>query len=434
MLEKFKNIFRIQELRNRILYTLGILLVCRLGTHIPSPGVNVQVIAEQANKQMGGLFAFWDLFAGGGLARASIFALGIMPHITASIIFSLLVTVIPTLERLQKEGETGRKKITQYTRYLTVVLCLVQALPATRQVMGMGLALNPGFSFTLTCMISFTAGGILLMWLGEQITQRGIGNGISLLIFVNIISRMPLIVGQIGTRLSTGQMNVFKVLVLGMLMFSVVAAVVVLTQSQRRIPIQYPRQVRGRRSYGGARSYLPLRVLHAGVIPIIFASSVLMLTVMVGGLLNSPVIADFINVWLAPGHWFYTLCFTLLIVVFAYFYTAIVFNPIQIADDLKKYGGFVPGLRPGRPTADYLDFVMTRITLVGAMALALVAIMPLVIAKVLSIDYGMAAFFGGTSLLIVVGVALDTVRQIETHLLMRQYDGFMTRGRIRGRR
>ncbi len=432
MLEKFTNIFRIQELRNRIFYTLCILLVCRLGTHIPSPGVNAEMIADQASQQMGGLFAFWDLFAGGALARASIFALGIMPHITASIILSLLVTVIPALEQLQKEGETGRKKITQYTRYLTVVLCVVQSIPATRQVMG--LALNPGFNFTVTCMISFTAGGILLMWLGEQISQRGIGNGISLLIFVNIISRMPAMVGEIGTRLSTGQMNVFKVMVLGVLMFTVVAAVVVLTQSQRRIPIQYPRQVRGRRSYGGARSYLPLRVLHAGVIPIIFASSVLMLPVMVGGLLNSTMVDEFIRVWLSPGHWFYTACYTLLIVVFAYFYTAIVFNPIQIADDLKKYGGFIPGIRPGRPTADYLDFVMTRITLVGALALAMVAILPLIISKVLNIDYGMAAFFGGTSLLIIVGVALDTVRQIETHLLMRQYDGFMSRGRIRGRR
>jgi len=433
VIEQFKNIFRIQELRNRILFTLGILLVVRLGTHIPSPGVNAQSIAEQA-KTMGGMFAFWDLFAGGALRRASIFALGIMPHITASIIMSLLVTVIPSLERLQKEGETGRKKITQYTRYLTVLLCVVQSIPAARLAIGRGLAITPGLNFTLTCMISFTAGGVLLMWLGEQISQRGIGNGISLLIFVNIISRMPGVLGTVATRVNTGQMDVFKVIVLGALMFTVVAAVVMLTQSQRRIPIQYPRQVRGRRSYGGARSYLPLRVLHAGVIPIIFASSVLMLPIMLSGLLNSEMVDDFAGVWLSQGHWFYNLCYILLIVVFAYFYTAIVFNPIQIADDLKKYGGFIPGIRPGRPTADYLDFVMTRITLVGALALALVAILPIIISKVLEIEYGIAAFFGGTSLLIIVGVALDTVRQVETHLLMRQYDGFMSRGRIRGRR
>jgi len=433
VIEQFKNIFRIQELRNRILFTLSILLVCRLGTFIPSPGVNAQVIAGQL-KDMGGLFAFWDLFAGGALARASIFALGIMPHITASIIMSLLVTVIPSLERLQKEGETGRKKITQYTRYLTVLLCVVQSIPAARQAMGRGLAITPGLNFTLTCMISFTAGGVLLMWLGEQISQRGIGNGISLLIFVNIISRMPRAMGTVATRVSTGQMDVFKVIVLGVLMFTVVAAVVVLTQAQRRIPIQYPRQVRGRRSYGGARSYLPLRVLHAGVIPIIFASSVLLLPIMLSGLVNSTMVNNFTQVWLSPGHWFYSICYILLIVVFTYFYTAIVFNPIQMADDLKKYGGFIPGIRPGRPTADYLDFVMTRITLVGALALALVAILPIIISKVLEIEYAIAAFFGGTSLLIVVGVALDTVRQIETHLLMRQYDGFMSRGRIRGRR
>jgi len=433
VIEQFKNIFRIQELRNRILFTLSILLVCRLGTFIPSPGVNAQMIAGQV-KEMGGLFAFWDLFAGGALARASIFALGIMPHITASIILSLLVTVIPALERLQKEGETGRKKITQYTRYLTVLLCVVQSIPAARQATGMGLAITPGMKFTLTCMISFTAGGILLMWLGEQISQRGIGNGISLLIFVNIISRMPGIIGEVAIRVSTGQMNVFKVIVLAVLMFIVVGAVVMLTQSQRRIPIQYPRQVRGRRSYGGARSYLPLRVLHAGVIPIIFASSVLMLPIMLSGLLNSAMVDDFAQVWLSPGHWFYNICYTSLIVVFTFFYTAIVFNPIQIADDLKKYGGFIPGIRPGRPTADYLDFVMTRITLVGALALALVAMLPMIVSKVLNIEYGIAAFFGGTSLLIIVGVALDTVRQVETHLLMRQYDGFMSRGRIRGRR
>jgi len=433
VLDKFQNMFRIPELRNRLLFTLAILAVARLGTHIPTPGVDARMIA-QAVQETGGLFAFWDLFAGGALRRASVFALGIMPHITASIIFSLLVTVIPALERLQKEGETGRRKITQYTRYLTVFLCVVQSIPVTRRLTGMGIALSPGLAFTLTCMVSFTAGGIVLMWLGEQISQRGIGNGISLLIFVNIIARLPGVFYEVWTKLTTGQMNVFKVGVLGLLMFGVVAAVVVLTQSQRRIPIQYPRQVRGRRSYGGSRSYLPLRVLHAGVIPIIFASSLLMLPVMLGGLLRSAVVEDFVTVWLSPGHWFYNICYILLIVFFAYFYTAIVFNPIQIADDLKKYGGFIPGIRPGRPTAAYLDFVMTRITLAGALALATVAILPMIVAKLLNIEYGIASFFGGTSLLIVVGVALDTVRQIETHLLMRQYDGFMSRGRIRGRR
>jgi len=433
MLDKFQNMFRIPELRNRILFTLGILAVCRLGTHIPTPGVDARTIT-QAVQEMGGLFAFWDLFAGGAIRRASIFALGIMPHITASIIFSLLVTVIPALERLQKEGETGRRKITQYTRYLTVFLCIVQSIPMAGKVTSLGVVISPGTRFTLMCMVSFTAGGIVLMWLGEQISQRGIGNGISLLIFVNIISRMPSVVGEVVTRVSTGQMDVFKVVVLALLMFGVVAAVVVLTQSQRRIPMQYPRQVRGRRSYGGSRSYLPLRVLHAGVIPIIFASSLLMLPFMLGGLLRSAAIEDFVTKWLDWGHWFYNVCYVVLIVFFAYFYTAIVFNPVQIADDLKKYGGFIPGIRPGRPTAAYLDFVMTRITLAGALALALVAVLPMIVAKLLAIDYGIASFFGGTSLLIVVGVALDTVRQIETHLMMRQYDGFMSRGRIRGRR
>jgi len=433
VLDGIKNIFRIAELRKRILFTLGILAVCRLGTHVPTPGVDGRVIVS-AMKEMGGVFAFWDLFAGGALRRASIFALGIMPHISASIILSLLVTVIPALERLQKEGEQGRRKITQYTRYLTVLLCLVQSIPVARTLTGMGVVAHPGLAFTLTCVASFTAGGITLMWLGEQISQRGIGNGISLLIFVNIIARLPGAVGTVWTMLTTQQMDVFKVLVLAILMFSVVAAVVVLTQAQRRIPIQYPRQVRGRRTYGGARSYLPLRVLHAGVIPIIFASSLLMLPVMLSGLSRSVMVEDIVKAWLDPGHWFYNVSYTLLIVFFAYFYTAIVFNPIQIADDLKKYGGFIPGIRPGRPTAAYLDFVMTRITLAGALALAIVAILPRLTAKLLSIEIGIASFFGGTSLLIVVGVALDTVRQIETHLLMRQYDGFMARGRIRGRR
>jgi preprotein translocase subunit SecY len=433
VLEKFQNIFRIPELRSRILFTLGILAVCRLGTHVPMPGVNAQVIAD-ASADVGGIFAFWDLFAGGAIKRASIFALGIMPHITASIIFSLLVTVIPALERLQKEGEAGRQKITRYTRYLTVCLCIVQSIPMSRQIVGLGLALDPGFGFTLTCMVSLTAGGVLLMWLGEQISDRGIGNGISLLIFVNIISRMPAVFLQIWGELRNNQMDVLTVLILLILLFVIIGAVVVLTQAQRRIPIQYPRQVRGRRSYGGARSYLPLRVLHAGVIPIIFASSMLMLPQMLVGLLSSDAIRDFIANWMHQSHWFYNVCNTVLIVFFAYFYTAIVFNPIQIADDLKKYGGFIPGIRPGRPTAAYLDFVMTRITLAGALALALVAMMPVFVSKVLGVDIGIASFFGGTSLLIVVGVALDTVRQIETHLLMRQYDGFMARGKIRGRR
>ncbi len=433
MLDQLKNMFRIEELRNRILFTLGILLVCRLGTHIPTPGVNATLVAE-AFKDMGGIFAFWDLFAGGALQRASVFTLGIMPHITASIIFSLLVTAVPALEQLQREGETGRRKITQYTRYLTVAICIVQSIPYTRRLVSGGVVLNPGLGFTFISMVSLTTGGLVLMWLGEQISQRGIGNGISLLIFVNILSRLPRAVQLVGLRFTEGRMDVFKIGVLVLLMFAVVAAVVVLTQAQRRIPIQYPRQVRGRRSYGGARSYLPLRVLHAGVIPIIFASAVLMLPMMVTGLLKSDVLTRVVNEWLTPGHWFYSVSYTVLIVVFAYFYTAIVFNPIQIADDLKKYGGFIPGIRPGRPTAAYLDFVMTRITLVGALALALVAMLPLIITKVMNIDWTIASFFGGTSLLIVVGVALDTVRQIETHLLMRQYDGFMARGRIRGRR
>ena len=432
MLEKIQNIFRIPELRSRILFTLGILAVCRLGTYVPMPGVNAKALADAAD--VGGVFAFWDLFAGGAIRRGAIFSLGIMPHITSSIIFSLLVTVVPALERIQKEGESGRQKITQYTRYLTVVICLLQSIPMSRQVVSAGLIMNPGFGFTMTAITALTAGGVLLMWLGEQISERGIGNGISLLIFVNIISRMPATFMQVIESLKIGTMDPLKVIVLLVLMFVVVGAIVMLTQAQRRIPIQYPRQVRGRRSYGGARSYLPLRVLHAGVIPIIFASSMLMLPRMLSGLIDNVALNNFIDTWFTTRHWFYNLCYTGLIIFFAYFYTAIVFNPIQIADDLKKYGGFIPGIRPGRPTASYLDFVMTRITLAGAIALALVAMTPLVVSSVFNVDYGISRFFGGTSLLIVVGVALDTVRQIETHLLMRQYDGFMSRGRIRGRR
>ncbi len=438
MLQAFRNAFKIPELKNRILFTLMILAVYRIGCHIPTPGINGQALS-QIFAARGGVFGFADLFTGGALSNATVFALGIMPYITASIIFSLLTSVVPYLEKLSKEGEEGRKKITQYTRYATIVLSLFQSYGISLWLERLSggespIVMNPGISFRLLTMLTFTTGSGFVMWLGEQISERGIGNGMSLIIFTSIISRMPSAFGFAIRFLSQGILSPFKAILLVAVMVVVIAGVIVLTQAQRRIPIQYPRQVKGRRVYGGHRSYLPLRVNQAGVIPIIFAVSLLTLPGMLSGAIRNPSVRNFLEMWASRGSVPYTVAFAILIMAFCYFYTAITFNPTDIADNMKRYGGFVPGVRPGKATAEYLDYIMTRITFVGAMALASVAIFPTLIEKGMDIDFVVASFFGGTSLLIMVGVALDTVSQMESHLLMRHYDGFMKKGRIRGRR
>ncbi len=437
MLGTFRDAFKIPELKTRLLFTLMIIAVYRVGCHIPTPGINGQALSQIFGER-GGFFAFADLFTGGALSRATIFALGIMPYISASIIFQLLTSVVPYLEKLAKEGEEGRKKITQYTRYATIALSLIQSLayaiwlerlPAPRPIV-----MSPGISFRLLTMLTYTTGSAFIMWLGEQISERGIGNGMSLIIYTSIVSRMPVALDYAVRFLRQGVISPFVALLLVAVMVIVVAGVVVLTQAQRRIPVQYPRQVKGRRVYGGQKSYLPLRVNQAGVIPIIFASALLMLPGMVSGAIPSERVRVFFTQWYSETSVLYNVLYAALIVFFCYFYTAITFNPVDIADNMKKFGGFVPGVRPGKATAEHLDYIMTRITFFGAFALAAVATFPVIVQRTFGVEEIVASFFGGTSLLIVVGVALDTVSQMESHLLMRHYDGFMKKGRIRARR
>ncbi|MBI4557259.1 MAG: preprotein translocase subunit SecY [Candidatus Hydrogenedentes bacterium] len=439
-LEAFRNSLQIPELKQRIIFTLIMLAVYRLGAHVPTPGVDGAALADQVSKQGGGLLNLYDLFSGGAFSNATVFALGIMPYISASIIMSLLTAVIPTLEKLAKEGQEGQKKITEYTRYGTIGLCIVQAvglaviLEGYNQA-GTQIVAHPGWGFKLMCILSFTTGTAFIMWLGEQISEYGIGNGISLLIFISIVSRMPFAMARLFGMVRVGEVGIVEALVLVVLMVVVVAGAILLTTGQRRLPVQYPRQIKGRRITQGSRNYLPLRVNHAGVIPIIFASSILMLPHMVGGAINIPWVQTFFFDWFQVGGWMYNICDASLIIFFSYFYTAVTFNPIEVADNMKKHGGVIMGVRPGKATAEYLNRVMTRITLVGSFCLAGIAMLPNVVYSMFKVyDYDIASFFGGTSLLILVGVALDTVRQIEQHLIMRNYEGFMKGRPIRGRR
>lgn len=437
-IEAFRNAFRIPELKNRILFTLIMLALYRLGCHVPAPGVDGAALAMKLS-QGGGLLGFYDMFSGGAFSRATVFSLGIMPYITASIILSLLIPVVPALENLQKQGQEGQKKITEYTRYGTIVLCIVQSLGIAVFLQGLGREIvpNPGIGFLLLCIITFTTGTAFIMWLGEQISEQGIGNGISLIIFVSIVSRMPSAVGSLLQLVfKTKAINMFQGLFLVFLMVVVVAGAILVTTGQRRIPVQYPRQVKGRRVSGGQRTYLPLRVNQAGVIPIIFASSILSLPSTLGSAIKVAWLEPFMNTLFHPGHMGYNILYAGLIVFFAFFYTAITFNPVEVADNMKKYGGVIIGVRPGKATADYLNQVMTRITLAGSIFLAAVALLPAVIYMFLNVpDWNILQFFGGTSLLILVGVALDTIKQIEQHLIMRHYDGFSGKGgRVRSRR
>jgi len=449
MLSAFVNTFKVPELRRRILFTLGLLLVYRIGCYIPTPGINgaalAQIFSELARQSGGSILGLMDIFSGGAMSKCTVFALGIMPNISASIIMQLLTAVIPFLEKMAKEGEAGRKKINQYTRYGTVVLALFQGYmislglqnPASifgRMAQGMEVA-APGLGFRLMTMLTLTAGTIFIMWLGEQITERGIGNGMSLIITASIISRAPnaftsawLLFSPFDPEKRTLPLGLLVVM-LALLVF-VIAAIILVTQAQRQIPVQYAKRVVGRRIFGGTRTYIPLRVNQAGVIPIIFASAILMIPSQIAQFVPA---FSALTAYLSPGGLIYLVLEVLAIIFFAYFYTALTFNPIDVADNMRKYGGFIPGIRPGKNTAEFLDKVMTRITLPGAIFLALIAILPTMISGKLRIEFDIAQFFGGTSLLILVGVMLDTMRQVESHLLMRHYDGFMKKGKLKGR-
>jgi len=449
MLRALANIFKVPDLKRRVLFTFGIIAVYRIGAYIPTPGIDGAALsrffADMARTTGGTLFGIMNMFTGGAMNRMTIFALGIMPYISASIILQLLTVVIPHLEKLAKEGDVGRRKLTQYTRYGTIVLAIVQSLfislwlenPA--HFRGMQMVQFPGWSFRILTIITLTAGTAFIMWLGEQITERGIGNGISLIITCSIVSRMPAALITVGTLLSPfepekRQLAPITILVMAVMMIAVIVAVIIITQGQRRIPVQYARRVIGRKVYGGQSTYIPLRVNQAGVIPIIFAQSIILFPATIAGVIPGVGVMRSIANSLVPGRALYEIFYVGLIIFFCYFYTAITFNPVEVADNMKKYGGFVPGIRPGKPTAIHFDHIMTRLTIAGALFLATIAIIPTFVAQGLKIPFIVASFFGGTGLLIIVGVLLDTMKQIESHLLMRHYEGFMKKGKLRGRR
>ncbi len=436
MFSKLQEIFSIPELKRRVVFTLGLLTVYRIGSHITAPGVDASVLTEFFARQRGTILGLYDLFAGGNLEKATIFALGIMPYISASIILQLFQAVIPFFEKLAKEGEEGRKKITQYTRYGTVVLSVIQGfgiamfLEGMRGPSGESAVMFPGWGFRLLTILTLTAGTIFIMWLGEQITERGIGNGMSLIITIGIVARYPIEMLNTIRALQLGQMTPFKLGLILLMMVLVIAGVIYVTQGQRRIPVQYAKRVVGRRVYGGQASHIPLSVNIAGVIPIIFAQSLIMFPTTIAALFPNVTFLQSITLWLSPGHVVYITLYALIIIFFTYFYTAIVLNPVDLADNMKKSGGFIPGIRPGKRTAEYIDRILTRITLPGAIFLAFIAILPDFLIRRANVPF----YFGGTGLLIVVGVMLDTLRQIESHLLMRHYEGFVKHGRLRGRR
>lgn len=431
-LQSFQNIFKITELKNRIFFTLALLTVYRVGCHVPTPGINGEELSKFLTQQAGSFMQFFDMFSGGALSRVTIFALGIMPYISASIIMQLLTVVIPAIGKLAKEGEAGRKKITRYTRYGTVVISAIQSfgIAAGLESMSQGAFVqNPGWSFRLVTMITLTSGTAFIMWLGEQITERGIGNGISLIIFAGIVARFPNAIISTVRLVQAGELSIFFVLFLIIIMVAVIAGIILMERGQRKIPVQYAKRVVGRKVYGGQSTHLPLKINTAGVIPPIFASSIIMFPATVAGFISIPWVQSFAK-QLSPGTIVYTLLYVSMIFFFAYFYTAIVFNPVDIADNLKKYGGYVPGIRPGQKTSEYLYRVLSRLTFVGAIYLAIICVIP----EILITRFRVPFYFGGTSLLIAVGVALDTVSQIESHLVTRSYEGFLKKGRLKGRK
>jgi preprotein translocase subunit SecY len=431
----FDNILKIPELRKKIFYTLLLLSVYRVGGYTPVPGIDVAALSREFSSG-GGLMGMYNLFTGGALSRASVFSLGIMPYISASIIIQLLTSVFPYFEKLKKEGEAGRQKMTELTRYGTVLLALIQGLAISQYIIGLNspgmmIVPNTGLAFTIQTVVTLVTGTIFVMWLGERITERGIGNGISLLIFAGIVGDIPgAVINMYRDVFVLQQTSFITAIFIGVFMFAVVAFVVLMTEAQRRIPVTYAKQVRGRKVYGGQSTHIPLRLNTAGVIPIIFAQAFMMFPSSIAMFFPNSGIDSWINAHMSPGGVVYVLIYSLLIIVFAYVYTAITFNPNDLAENMKKYGGFIPGRKPGKSTAKYIEKVLVRVTLPGSIFLAAIAVMPMILMR----DANVSFRFGGTSLLIVVGVALETLRQIETHLLMRHYDGFLSKGRIRGRR
>jgi preprotein translocase subunit SecY len=431
-LSSFQNIFKIEELKKRIIFTLALLVVYRIGCHIPTPGINGDALSKFLTQKGGAMMNFFDMFSGGALSRVTVFALGIMPYISASIILQLLTVVVPAIGKLAKEGQEGQKKITKYTRYGTVAISAIQSFgiaAGLESMSGGQFVQTPGWSFRIITMITLTSGTAFIMWLGEQITERGIGNGISLIIFAGIVARFPNAVVSTVRLVKAGELSLFFVIFLIAMMVVIVGAIIYLEKGQRKIPVQYAKRVVGRKVYGGQSTHLPLKINTAGVIPPIFASSIIMFPATVAGFIPIPWVQSFAK-QLAPGTILYTLLYVSMIFFFAYFYTAIVFNPVDIADNLKKYGGYVPGIRPGQKTSEYLYRVLSRLTFVGAIYLAIICVIP----EILITKFGVPFYFGGTSLLIAVGVGLDTISQVESHLVTRSYEGFMKKGRVRGRR
>jgi len=459
MLSSIKNIFSIPDLRRRVIFTLLLLAVYRIGAQIPNPGISEAALAEFWEQQKGTIFGMLDLFTGRGMSRMTIFALGIMPYISSSIILQLLQVVWPYLERLSKEGELGRKKITQYTRYGTLFICAIQSfgislfLEKTTSPGGLAIVPNPGLGFKLLTVLTLTTGTTFIMWLGEQISERGIGNGISLIIFAGIVVDFPRMTQTVIGQVRTGDVSILSVLIFAAIMLALVAAIVFVERGQRRLPVSYAKRVVGRKIYGGQSTHLPLRVNTGGVIPIIFAAAVITIPATVAQMIKVPFIQN-IAVQFGQGMPLYVVLYVATIIFFTYFYVSIIFNPTDVADNLRKYGGFIPGIRPGKNTADYIDNVLSRLTLVGASYLAAIAILPEILTQGLRVQtlpwvgvfleanlpqwftqgMNIEFYFGGTSILIVVGVAMDTMQQIEAQLVMRHYDGFMRRGRIKGRR
>lgn len=432
ILTAFQNVFKIAELKSRVIFTLSLLFVYRIGAHIPTPGINGEELSKFLADKGGALMGFFDMFSGGALSRVTIFALGIMPYISASIIIQLLTVVIPALGKIAKEGDAGRKKIVKYTRYGTVVISTIQSfgIAVGLESMAQGAFIqDPGWSFRLMTMITLTSGTAFIMWLGEQITERGIGNGISLIIFAGIVAQFPNAVISTLRLVKAGELNVIFVIFLVAMMIAVVGVIVFIERGQRKIPVQYAKRVVGRKVYGGQSTHLPLKVNTAGVIPPIFASSIIMFPATVAGFIAIPWVQG-VAKQLSPGTTVYTLLYVGMIFFFCYFYTAVIFNPVDIADNLKKYGGYIPGIRPGQKTSEYIYKVLSRLTFFGAIYLAIICVLPELLINKFKVPF----YFGGTSLLIVVGVALDTVSQMESHLLTRSYEGFLRKGRIKGRR
>ncbi|MBI5574172.1 MAG: preprotein translocase subunit SecY [Elusimicrobia bacterium] len=436
MIESFGDIFKVPELKKRVLFTAVIIIAYRIGVAIPVPGIDIAAFKAFFAQQSNTLFGFMDMFSGGALSRLSIFTLGIMPYINASIIFSLLQATVPYLEKLSKEGETGRKKITQWTRYATLVLAVIQSLGLTLFMImpmkapgGASVVANPGAMFVFITVLTMTTGTVFIMWLGEQVTESGIGNGISLIIFAGIVDRLPSAVKNLFDMIRTHEMSLFTGILILVMVFAIMAIVVWVETGQRKIPVQYAKRVVGRKMYGGQSTFLPIKVDQSGVIAVIFAVSLMSVPMTLAQFSgDSGFMKKFVDWWMR-GSVLYEVLYAVLIIFFCYFYNSITLNPKDIAENMKKWGGFVPGIRPGEPTANYIQWILARITLGGAIFVAFVAILPDYLRKFINVPF----FFGGTALLIVVGVALDTISQIESHLIMRHYDGFLKKGRIKGR-